>query len=162
MYKSEFVEDMMKDIKRLVSKFRDAIDVARHLGDFDKDVSFYKFPRGCCGDTSDLLAQFLLKNGIKTYYVCGTYIDGSFENYQSHAWLLTDNHTIIDITGDQFKNNPNFLNYDKSVYVGAEDDFHRLFEVEDRDIHENIGLDALGSMCQPRLNELYRKIIKCI
>lgn len=152
----------MKDIKRLVSKFRDAIDVARDSGDFDKDFSFYKFPRGCCGDTSDLLAQFLLENDIKTYYVCGTYIDGSFENHQSHAWLLTDNHTIIDITGDQFKNNPDFLNYDKSVYVGVEDDFHRLFQVEDRDIHENIGLDALGSMCQPRLNKLYKKIIKYI
>ncbi|HBJ2613930.1 TPA: hypothetical protein LA742_002410 [Clostridium botulinum] len=152
----------MKDIKLLVRKFRDAIDVARDSGDFDKDFSFYRFPCGCCGDTSDLLAQFLLKNDIKTYYVCGWYIDDSFENHKSHAWLLTDNHTIIDITGDQFKNNPDFLNYDKSVYVGVEDDFHRLFEVEDRDIHENIGLDALGSMCQLRLNELYRKIIKYI
>lgn len=152
----------MKDIKQLVNQFRDAIDVARDAGDFDKDSSFYKFPRGCCGDTSDLLAQFLLKNGIGTYYVCGMYRDGSFENHQSHAWLLTHNDTIIDITGDQFKDNPDFLNYDKSVYVGVEDDFHRLFEVEDRDINENFGLDALSSICQPRLNELYRKIIKYI
>lgn len=152
----------MKDINRLVNRFRDAIDMALDAGDFDKDFSFYKFPRGCCGDTSDLLAQFLLENGIRTYYVCGTYIDGSFENRQSHAWLLTDNHTIIDITGDQFKDDPNFLNYDKSVFVGVGDDFHRLFEVEDRAIRENIGLYALGSMCQLRLNELYRKIIKYI
>jgi len=152
----------MKDIKRLVNQFRDAIDVARDAGEFDKDFSFYKFPRGCCGDASYLLAQFLLENGIRTYYVCGTYRDGSFENFQSHAWLLTDNQTIIDITGDQFRDNPDFLNYDKSVYVGAEDDFHRLFEVEDRDVHENIGLNALGSMCQPRLNGLYSKVIKYI
>ena len=151
----------MKDIIRLVNQFRDAMDVARDEGEFDKDFSFYKFPRGCCGDASDLLAQFLLENVIRTYYVCGTYRDGSFENSQSHAWLLTDNQTIIDITGDQFRDNPDFLNYDKSVYVGAEDDFHRLFEVEDRDVREN-GLDALGSMCQPRLNGLYRKIIKYI
>lgn len=152
----------MKDIKRLVKQFRDAVDTARYAGDFAKDFSFCKFPRGCCGDTSDLLAQFLLKNGIRTYYVCGTCRNGLFENIQSHAWLLTDHHTIIDITGDQFKDNPDFLNYDKSVYVGLADEFHKLFKVEGRDIRENVGLDALGGMCQPRLNELYRKIIKYI
>ncbi|MFR1886028.1 MAG: hypothetical protein ACLTL7_20660 [Enterocloster bolteae] len=60
----------MSEIERLVNQFRDAIDMARDSGDFDKDISFYKFPRGCCGDASDLLAQFLLENGIRTYYVC--------------------------------------------------------------------------------------------
>lgn len=155
-------EKTMSEIERLVNQFRDAIDMARDSGDFDKDISFYKFPRGCCGDASDLLAQFLLENGIRTYYVCGMYSFGPRENAQSHAWLLTDNHTIIDITGDQFKCNPVFLNYNNPVYVGAEDDFHRLFEVEDRDVHENKGLKNLGSMCQPRLFELYRKIIKYI
>ena len=73
---------------------------------------------------------------------------------------MTDDHTIIDITGDQFKNDPNLLNYNKSVYIGFYDDFHRLFEVEDRDIDINNGLDALGINCQPRLQDLYRKIIK--
>jgi hypothetical protein len=153
---------MMKDIIRLVSKFRDAIDAARDAGEFDKDFSFHGFPRGCCGDASDLLAQFLLENGIRTYYVCGTHRGRSFENTHSHAWLLTDNQTIIDITGDQFRDNPGFLNYNKAAYVGAKDDFHRLFKVEDRDIHENNGLDALGSMCLPRLYGLYRKIIQYI
>lgn len=152
----------MRDIKRLVNQFRDAIDVARDVGEFDKDFSFYNFPRGCCGDTSDLLAQFLFEKGIRTYYVCGTYRDGSLENSQIHAWLLTGNQIIIDITGDQFRDNPLFFNYDKSVYVGKEDDFHKLFEVEDNGIHENNGLDTLGSMCQPRLKGLYRKIIKYI
>lgn len=51
----------MSEIERLVNQFRDAIDMARDSGDFDKDISFYKFPRGCCGDASDLLAQFLLE-----------------------------------------------------------------------------------------------------
>ncbi|SHL31826.1 hypothetical protein SAMN02745136_04636 [Anaerocolumna jejuensis DSM 15929] len=46
----------MKDIERLVNQFRDAINMAKDAGDFDRDFSFHKFPRGCCGDTSDLLA----------------------------------------------------------------------------------------------------------
>ena len=141
----------MNNINRLVKQFRDAIDVARDTGDFNNDFSFYKFPRGCCGDTSDLLGQFLLENFIRTYYVFGMYKN------QSHAWLLTENRIIIDITGDQFKNNMDFLNYDKSVYVGAEDDFYRLFKVEDNNIRD-IGLDVLDSKCQQRLKVLYNKI----
>ena len=152
----------MKDIKRLANQFRDAIHLAKDAGEFYKDVLFCNFPRGCCGDASDLLAQFLLENGIRTYSVSGTYRDGSFDNTQSHAWLLTNNQTIIDITGDQFRYNPVFLNYDKSVYVGAEDHFYKLFEVEDNGVYENFGIDALGDMCQPRLNGLYQKIIKYI
>lgn len=146
----------MKAIKQLIRQFRNAIDMARDAGEFDGDFSFHKFPHGCCGDASDLLAQFLLENDIRTHYVFGMY-----RNW-SHAWLLMDNYIIIDITGDQFKDNSNFLNYDKLAYVGTEDNFHSLFNVEDRNIHENMGLNALGSMCQPRLNELYKKIIKYI
>jgi len=152
-------EEQMKDTKRLVIQFREAIDAARDAGQFDKDSSFCKFPQRCCGDASDLLAHFLLDNGIRTYNVCGTYRDCLPENIQSHTWLLTDNQIIIDITGDQFRYNPDFLNYNKSVYIGRADDFHRLFIVEDRDVYE-VGLDNLGSTCQPRLNRLYRKIIK--
>lgn len=152
----------MKDIKRLVKQFRNAIDLAMNEGEFYSDLSFCKFPLGCCGDTSDLLSQFLLENNIRTYYVYGTYRCRSFENIQTHAWLLTDNNTIIDITGDQFKYNPDFFNYDKSVYVGGEDDFHRLFEIDYRGTHENMGLDYLGSASQPRLKELYSKIVQYI
>jgi len=152
----------MKDIKRLVNQFRNTIDQARDEGKFDKDVSFNNFPLGCCGDASDLLSQYLLDNGIRTYYVCGTYSNGSFESVRSHAWLLTDDQIIIDISGDQFKNNSEFLNYNRTVYIGKKDKFHGLFEVEDGDVRENIGLIALGNMCQPRLNELYCKIIKYI
>lgn len=115
-----------------------------------------------CGDTSDLLAQYLLDKGIKTDYVCGTYWGKPDGNGQSHAWLMVDKHIIIDITGDQFSGKSTFLNYDKSVYVGEGDDFHRLFEVEDRDVHEHRGLSALGGFCGPRLWDLYRKILKYI
>jgi len=147
---------------RLVYQFRNAIDTAKDAGEFFDDFSFCDFPHGCCGDTCDLLAQFLLGHSIRTFYVCGHYYDGSFEGTQSHAWLLTDNKEIIDITGDQFKNNPKFFNYNKAVHIGSKDTFHKLFTVSKRDVHENFGLNALGHMCQPRLNYLYQKIISFI
>lgn len=152
----------MMDIAQLATRFREAIDLALEAGEFDNDSIYRRFPRACCGDTSDLLAQYLLEKGIKTDYVCGTYWGKPDENGQSHAWLMVDKHIIIDITGDQFKGRATFLNYDKSVYVGEEDDFHRLFEVEDRDIHEHHGVKSLGGFCVPRLWDLYRKILKYI
>lgn len=150
----------MNQLIQLATQFRRAIDNAKDAAEFTHDISFNKFPLGCCGDASDLLAQFLLEQGIKTYYVCGTYYGNSFEDTQSHAWLLTSKNTIIDITGDQFKFSSTFLNYNKAVYVGKTDDFHKLFEYENRDIHENTGISNLGAMCQHRLFELYHIILK--
>ncbi len=155
-------ERMMKEIEQFATQFRRAIDLALEAGEFDNDSIYRRFPRACCGDTSDLLAQYLLDKGIKTDYVCGTYWGKPDGNGQSHAWLMVDKYIIIDITGDQFSGKSTFLNYDKSVYVGEGDDFHRLFEVEDRDVHEHRGLSALGGFCGPRLWDLYRKILKYI
>ena len=107
----------MKEIKQFATQFRRAIDLALEAGEFDNDSIYCRFPRACCGDTSDLLAQYLLDKGIKTDYVCGTYWGKPDGNGQSHAWLMVDKHIIIDITGDQFSGKSTFLNYDKSVYL---------------------------------------------
>ncbi|MGF2054165.1 hypothetical protein [Vagococcus fluvialis] len=149
------------DIEILVNNFRNAIEKAHSNREFNEDYSFTKFPRGCCGDTSDLLAHYLLKKGIRTFYVWGTFKNGEFEDIQSHAWLLLEDvETIIDITGDQFKDDIIFYNYDKSVYIGKEDNFHKLFNVNNRNISENNGIESLGRNCQPRLIELYNTITK--
>ena len=63
----------MKEVKQFATQFRRAIDLALEAGEFDNDSIYRRFPRACCGDTSDLLAQYLLDKGIKTDYVCGTY-----------------------------------------------------------------------------------------
>lgn len=152
----------MKQIRDLAICFRNAIELALNAGEFDDDILYRRFPRACCGDTSDLLAQYLLDNGINTEYVCGTYRENTEGYGQSHAWLLVNKSIIVDITGDQFHNNPIFLSYDKSVYVGKGDKFHDLFEVEDKDVHETRGIKALGGSCAPRLWTIYKKILKYI
>ena len=55
-----------------------------------------------------------------------------------------------------------FINYRESVYVGATDKFQKLLKVEKRDVRANLGLNTLGDFCQPRLIELYQKIITYI
>lgn len=69
-------------IRELAVKFRNAIEKACDEGLFANDT-FNRFPRGCCGDTSDLLAEYFCENGIGSICVTGTDAYG-----QGHAWLV--------------------------------------------------------------------------
>lgn len=164
----------MDHLMKIVKEFRAAIDTAKEEGEFDEDICFHHFPRGCCGDASDLLAQYLLDNNITSWYVCGTHYpkggtdEENWERVQSHAWLTTmdprctTNYNIIDITGDQFCHDPEYGRFNSSVYIGQMDWFHRLFEFSEGDVHENHGIQYLGMIASPRLYILYNTIIKRI
>ena len=90
-----------------------------------------RFPNGCCGDATIFLSEYLMEHGYKATYYCGVPVFEEEErNPQSHAWVVLEDGQIADITGDQFKDNADFLNYDKPVYVGEMDDFHKLFPVK--------------------------------
>lgn len=151
---------MERRIRKLAIQFRTAIEMAKADGEFNSDFLFPQFPHGCCGDASDLLGQYLLENGIESYYVCGNrYFDDPEEGTQSHAWLLVEG-LIVDITGDQFSDRASYYNYDEAVYVGIGDSFHDLFEIEDRDVHKFPGIENYGGICLTRLFDLYEKIKK--
>lgn len=153
----------MNNVGILASKFRNAINSAISAGEFNDNFPFNHFPLGCCGEASDLLSHFLLENDVITHDVFGNYIYDSNKSFQHHAWLITDDdNIIIDITGDQFKDNPFFLKYDKKVYVGLEDDFHKLFEIESKNINENSASTKSSVSLPSELRELYNIIIKYI
>lgn len=152
----------MEEIVKLAAQFREAIDRAKNEHEFLNDICFRNFPRGCCGDASDLLAHHLLKCGIQTNYICGNYYYDDEDGFQSHAWLELPDGVIVDITGDQFKYNNVFLNYNVPVYVGEMDAFHALFDVKERDVRRSVPLEELGDMCYPRLIRLYDIIIEYI
>ena len=132
----------MKDLECLVAKFRNAIEIAKGKGALHEFPLIRYFPRECCDMESDLLSQSLLENNIRTYSVHGTLWGDSPDEIQPHTWLMTDENTIIDITGDQFRSYPAPLNYNKRIYVGKTDCFHNQFDVKDNDICENIGFSA--------------------
>ena len=77
-----------KHIERLAHKFRQAIDAAYRAHEFRGDVCFKNFPTGCCGDTSYLLAEYLLQNGIETIWV------STKRNDWTHAWLVLKDERI--------------------------------------------------------------------
>ena len=93
------------------------------------------------------VGKYLEEHGYHTQQVWSTYRDGAFEDITGHAWLLYNKSIIIDIAGDQFKKNAVFLNFDLPVYIGANTEFHRLFDVdricENCDVNSNMRLRSL-------------------
>lgn len=128
----------MQEIKELATQFRIAIESAKNERRFIVDQCFRNFPSGCCGITTELLAKFLMDNGIKSKltYIGGTCREKSLEPL-SHAWLKIDNNIIVDITGDQFKYYPVPFNFNETVYVGLYNDFYNLFEIDEEETCNN-------------------------
>jgi hypothetical protein len=119
---------MYKRVSFLAIEFRKAVECAQNEGAFNGNQILSRFPKGCCGEISSLLAKYLFENGINSYEVSGTFRSENPEETQSHAWLMLEGNTIVDITGDQFKNNPLFQYFSKEVYIGPMNDFYELFE----------------------------------
>ncbi|MBQ8203413.1 MAG: hypothetical protein IJZ75_03950 [Clostridia bacterium] len=117
------------DIYKIACKLRTAMNSAYKNGEFDNEVELQRFPKGSCGISSYFLGEYLMEHGITTKYVNRTYYYGetSYES-QAHTWLEINPRLIVDITGDQFKNNSILMNYDIPVYVGDYNEFYNLFE----------------------------------
>lgn len=149
---------MMNRIEYLATEFRHAIEDAINAGEFDDDINFRRFPRGCCGYASDLLAKYLHQYKITTWYISGVYK----KEDQQHTWLQTEDMLIIDITGDQFKRHRGVLHYDKRIYVGEVDSFHCLFKTQDPIIgYQEPVIDWLGeTQPQRQFRERFEKIAK--
>ncbi len=119
------------EIKRLAQSFRVGIERAIESGSISskttKSTMSY-FPKGCCEVASDLLAQYLLENGVHTKSVHGEYdYDDSWNSFP-HTWLETDEGVIIDITADQFIGKNAFSEYNFfPCYVGLDREFYSLF-----------------------------------
>lgn len=75
-------------IEILAQNFRGAIEAAKHDHAFDTHSCFTNFPTGCCGDTSYLLAEYLLQEGIETIWV------SLQRNDWSHACLVLKDRRV--------------------------------------------------------------------
>lgn len=115
----------MDDLFEIASTFRTAIEEAVRAGEIKEMATF---PRGCCSFASDLLQRYLIEQySFHTWYMSGQY--GYGWNAESHAWLESEDCTVIDITGDQYAFNK--LKFTEPVYVGPRiDGFHDRFELD--------------------------------
>ena len=115
----------MDDLFEIAYRFRIAIERAVKAGEIREMMSF---PTGCCSYASDILQRYLIEQyALFTWHMSGRF--GYGPNGESHAWLETRDGTVIDITGDQYKNKE--LYFAKPVYVGPRiDGFHDQFELD--------------------------------
>jgi hypothetical protein len=117
----------------LAGQFRRALERVPQ-NSFPNEISLYKhpdyqtsgFPAGCCGDSSELLAEFLKENGFDFEYVGGR-DGGDDEELMTHAWLALDDF-IVDITADQFNDCGYSL---PKVFVEQESPWHDSFKIEE-------------------------------
>ena len=110
-------------------QFRNAMNSAYKNGEFKNIIELQQFPHGSCGVASCLLGEYLMEHGTTTKYINRTYYYGETSyGSQAHTWLEISPRLIVDITGDQFKDNPILMNYDVPVYVGDYNEFYELFE----------------------------------
>ena len=97
----------MNRIYQLACQFRRAMEQAKKEGVFRCAPGFKEFPLGSCGNTCDLLAEYLMEFGIYTEYVAGMYRD------VTHAWLVvadkeaimskrySDTHSKVDFDNEE-------------------------------------------------------------
>lgn len=145
------------------SRFRKAIEKAKEAGEFIPIKPFQpermnNFPHDCCDDTADLFTHYLYHEfGIDSIRVDGEYYDDRLKCTCGHSWQETDGW-LVDLTGDQFQNDPSVPIKAEPVYVEKMDDFHRQFETRRQE--HSCGIECLGSGCWDRMYSLYNAIMK--
>lgn len=155
-------------IKKLAIRFHRGIEVAKDKG-LLTNPPFNNFPNACCGDATELVAQYLIEhdkyNEITCRYVSGTYRYDDFDNKYSHAWLEVNGKIVVDVTSDQghFKN-PRIFPVEEvcPCYVGEKTKFHSLFEEDRLGCYVFYDLRCLGPETFNRMKELYDIITECI
>lgn len=126
----------------LCSEFRLTLE-KMGIENFPQSSFFNDFPRGCCGDTSNLLAKYLSEYNISPVYVWGIN-----NNRQSHAWLEYQDW-ILDITAEQF------ASIDDKVLVTMDTTWHSQFIEQNREI-SNFG--TYNNYNKNRLSMIYSNI----
>ncbi|HDL6593720.1 TPA: hypothetical protein PXO57_000389 [Yersinia enterocolitica] len=122
-------------LRRFCTDVREALENACSERINNEITSLHQcaFPKGCCGDASDILAYLIFKEfRVLSLRRSGVYMDYLISDVRlkdknNHAWIVLDG-IIIDLTADQF-NNQGFNN--PKVMITQNEDFHRLFASRD-------------------------------
>jgi len=139
-----------QDLALVALEFRRAIERS-NLRRHERVMS--RFPVGCCKQSSQLLARFLVTE-LQVPLVTFVHAErggttGSF--WQSHVWLSVDQH-YIDITADQY------TEIDSPVVVSVDGGWHMSW---DRRRHLTYGEMMNFDLWEARrFNRMYRAVFK--
>ena len=132
----------IEKIRKLAVQIRNTI-IKIGYDEFPDSDFLLEYPRGCCGDASNLLAKFLRDNDIECEYVWG------MMGQQSHAWLECDD-LIVDITADQFPE------IKEKILVTTDRFWHKKFKGQ---IRSDGDFENFQSYNKIRLTNIYRNIL---
>lgn len=152
----------MVQVNKLAHEFRSALEIVRKERLYGRLRVFQHFPEGCCGYTSNLLAEYFHDNGIAVKYVVSG--ETSREQY-SHCWIILENDTIVDITADQFNEKTYFKDFEPIPKCCIVSSRHPLYSLFDRQIEASTdyGIDSYsGELIRQQLQGLYNTIIQLI
>ena len=150
----------IREIRQLASQFRSAADNAFEQDAFGQEYPFDRFPEECCDDMCDLFGQLLFERNIAVFKVRGIYRYDNWEHKYPHVWLQLEDETIIDLTGDQYCDDPLMLNYSNPCFVGRASEFHALFPEEDLQTTPFYGINNyVDENARQRLWKLYNTIL---
>ncbi|MFW2503471.1 transglutaminase domain-containing protein [Clostridium diolis] len=132
----------VEKIRKLAEQMRSTLTKMEY-DEFPDSDFLLGYPRGCCGDVSNLLAKFLRDNGIECEYVWG------MMGRQSHAWLECD-ALIVDITADQFPE------IKEQILITADKSWHKKFKRQRRSDGD---FEKFNFYNKHRLTTIYKNIL---
>lgn len=144
-------------IIHLASEFRYALEKVSNKGKYGELTIFAKFPDGCCTYTSDLLAEYLIDNGIQRERIQILNSESTRNGY-THCWLMIDNIFYLDITADQFNNKPYFKKYSpipNCCFVPKDTHFFELFINKNLNHSNKVGIGTYSGDNSKKLRVIY-------
>ena len=149
--------------EEIAYKFRKALESVVKKQLYGRLMIFRSFPRECCRYTSDLLAEYMMEQGIPRESIKMIEGESHKEGY-SHCWLLIENSIIVDITGDQFNKEPYFKKYMPitECYVESSDyaSMHDCFNNSNMRYLYNVGIDSYTGDVPFKLQVVYDAILE--
>lgn len=144
-------------IIQLASEFRRALETVAAKGEYGRLSLFAHFPDGCCTYTSDLLAEYLIENGIQKERIQVLNSKAS-KGYDTHCWLTIDDMYYLDITGDQFSNKSYYKKYgpiSNCCFVPKDTCFFERFANKSLKASCNVGINTYSGDVSEKLQIVY-------
>lgn len=138
MKKAEKIRELSMELRNAITKMEP--------DELPNSSFLLRFPYGCCGDASNLLAKYLRENNIECEYVWG------MRGEQSHAWLECSD-LMIDITADQFPE------IKEKILVTSDKSWHRNFKSQRRSDGD---FEKFEPYNKNRLTTIYENILRRI
>ena len=148
-------------IFQLASEFRHALKMVASKGEYGRLSLFAGFPKGCCTYTSDLLAEYLIENGIQRERIQALNSQAS-KGYDTHCWLMIDDMYYLDITGDQFSNKPYYKKYGPipdCCFVPKDTHFFERFINKSLNSSSNVGINTYSGDTSYKLQVVYNATV---